>query len=423
LRVGKIIELKKITRHSYPDFTVKLAVELYIYSHCGFEKVSGLIKYLNELLGLGIERIPCANTIENWVKKTGYSLYHQTPEELSEKEYATIMDESMMLGSEKMILSLAVEAEKSNHQALQHKDVKVLDISVAGKWNSSTISGILKETTNRVGHKPLYVISDNDTKLSKSFREQGYNQIRDIGHTMARLIEQVYGKEEDFKSYTKQLSEVKVREVMRPCSYLLPPRQRAIARFMNLSPILKWSKQINHNFSQLNEEEAKNFMFVKEHLALIEELERIFNCVNSILEQAKNQGFSKKNINHYIHELQNNLSHYGTRVEQVKTSLCNYLKEEKEKLQTLKNTWHCSSDIIESLFGEYKFRKARNPLHGITTYVLVLPVIAAMGHLPESSNLDFKGKLESVFMSNLTQWKENKLTENLTIKRRSKLAS
>ena len=423
LKVPKMIEINRIARHSYSDFVVKLAVELYLFTNCGFEKVSGLIKYLNDFFGLGLERIPCANSIENWVKKTGYDIYRHAPDSFSKKEYAEIVDESMMLGSEKMLLTLGVEAEKIGNKALQHNEVKVLDISVSKSWNSQTVQERLKETESKVGHSPLYSISDNDSKLSKSFREQGYTWIRDIGHTMARLIEQVYEKEEDFKKYSKHLSEVKIREVMRPSSYLLPPRQRTIARFLNLSPILQWSIKIYNSFSKLSDDEAKNFMFVKEYFPLIKELEQIFTCVDSVLKQAKNQGFSSKNIDCYIREIQKGLTHPGARVQRVKLSLCTYLAEEKEKIPTSKSTWHCSSDVIESLFGTYKDRRPRNLLHGITPYVLVIPVMAALGHQPKPSNLDFKGNLESVFMKDLTKWKEEKLTENLAIKRQKKLAA
>jgi len=402
---------------------VQLSVELYLFTHCGFAKISGLLKYLNDVFGLELERIPCANSIENWVKKMGYHIYHQTPREFADKEYAEIIDESMMLGSEKMLLTLGVAAEKKEQKSLQHNDIKILDISVAEKWNAAAVMQKLGEIEHKVGHLPAYSISDNDSKLSKALREQGYKHIRDIGHTMALLIEQVYGKDRDYQLYSKHLSEVKIREVMRPSSYLLPPRQRTIARFMNLAPVLKWNKQILSNFSKLNQEEAKNFIFVQKYAPLTEELEQIFSCVNSILKQAKNEGLSKKKIDNYISEIQNKVTHQGTRVERVKLSLCNYLREEKEKIPTSNDTWHCSSDVIESLFGVYKFRKSRNSLNGITPYVLVLPVITAVGQEPKSSKLNFKRNLESVFMTDLTTWKENNLTENLTVRRKLLLAS
>jgi hypothetical protein len=423
LIIPNSLEVKQISRHTYSDLVVKLAVELYLFTNCGFRKVSDLLSYLNDFFGLGLERIPCANSIENWVKKSGYSIYHQSPAAFSDKEYAEIVDESMMLGSEKMLLTLGVAADKIGDNALQHSDIKVLNISVADKWNSETVKESLEETEKKVGHRPLYSVSDNDSKLRKAFRELGYTWIRDIGHTMARLIEQVYGEEKDFKEFSKNLSAVKVREVMRSSSYLLPPRQRTIARFMNLFPIIQWSVKIYNNFSKLSDEEAQNFKFVQESFPLVEELEQIFNCVNDILKEAKNEGFSKRNIAGYIRKIRDSLTHQGERVQRVKMSLCAYLKEEKEKLPTSKSIWHCSSDVIESMFGVYKYRRSRNHLNGITPYVLVIPVMAAAGHKTEPSKIDFKGNLETVFMKDLTQWKEDKLTENLVIKRQKKLAA
>lgn len=394
-----------------------------MFANCGFQKTSDLVAYLNNFLGLGLERIPCAGSIENWVKKAGYDTYRQAPADFSDKNYATITDESMMLGSEKMLLTLGVEAEKSAVESLPHSEIKVLDISVSKNWDSQTVTEKLEELEKKVGHRPLYSISDNDSKLCKSFRERDYIHIRDIGHTVARLIEQVYGKDEAFKQYSKRLSAVKVREVMRASSYLLPPRQRTIARFMNLSPTIKWSVRINNNFSKLSDEEAKNFLFVKEHFPLIEELEQIFNSVDELLKEAKNEGFSKKNIDGYIAKIQDNLTHQSTRVQRVKLALCHYLAQEKEKLLTAENIWHCSSDIIESLFGVYKYKRSSNLLNGITPYVLVIPLKAAAGNNAKPTKLDFKAKLENVFMKDLTQWKENNLTENLAVKRQKKLVA
>jgi len=417
------LEMKRIDRHTYPDLIVKLAIELYLLSNCGFQKVSELMSYLNIFFGLGLKRIPCATAIENWVKKSGYTIYHRAPKSFSEKEFAEIVDESMMLGSEKMLLTLGVETEKVDNNALKHDDVKVLNIAVASKWNGETVKDNLEETEKKVGRRPLYVISDNDSKLRKAFREKGYTWIRDTGHTIAILIEQVYSKDEDFMQYSKHLSAVKTREVMRPGSYLLPPRMRTIARFMNLSPIISWSMKICRNFSKLNDEEAKNFRFVKDYFPLIEELEQIFNCVDNFLEQAKNKGFSKENIDTCIQEIKKCLSHQATRVQRVKSALCAYLEEEKAKIPNEKSRWHCSSDIVESLFGGYKFRRARNPLHGITSYVLVLPLMSAVGHESNPSNINFKEHLENVYMKDLSRWTENVLTDNLAVKRRKILAA
>ena len=58
----------------------------------------------------------------------------------------------------------------------------------------------------------------------------------------------------------KELSQVKFREVMNPVAYLLPPRQRSIARFMNLSKVVDWSEKILMKFNELTVHEKKTFL-------------------------------------------------------------------------------------------------------------------------------------------------------------------
>jgi hypothetical protein len=86
--------------------------------------------FLNGLLGWGFKDIPCAGSIENRIKKSGYGIYHspKKPETAQAKAYAEIIDESMMLGSEKMVLTLGVDAEKKTEEAPGRRDVSVLNI-------------------------------------------------------------------------------------------------------------------------------------------------------------------------------------------------------------------------------------------------------------------------------------------------------
>jgi hypothetical protein len=46
-----------------------------------------------------------------------------------------------------------------------------------------------------------------------------------------------------------------------------------------------------------------------------------------------------------------------------------------------------------------------------------------MGELKERSEINFKEKLESVFMKDLKTWSDDNLTENLAVKRKKKLAA
>jgi hypothetical protein len=105
----------------------------------------------------------------------------------------------------------------------------------------------------------------------------------------------------------------------------------------------------------------------------------------------------------------------------VGKNLSQFLLEELGKLPDTETCWHASSDIIESMFGKFKFRRSKNPLNGVTSYVLLLPLLTKMGAKGKPSRIDFKSSLEHVFMKDLTVWAKNNLTENLAVKRKYKL--
>jgi hypothetical protein len=105
----------------------------------------------------------------------------------------------------------------------------------------------------------------------------------------------------------------------------------------------------------------------------------------------------------------------------VGENLSRFLIEELCKQPDTKTCWHASSDMIESMFGKFKFRRSKNPLNGVTSYVLLLPLLTQTGAKGDPSRVDFKASLEHVFMKDLTVWSKNNLTENLAVKRKDKL--
>ena len=147
-----------------------------------------------------------------------------------------------------------------------------------------------------MGEKPSYIISDNDTKLCKSIADYGVNHILDVGHTLAMLLMRIYDKETDFCDFFKQISKVKIKGVMSDCSYLLPPRQRTIARFMNLSSTIVWCDKIIKAFETFTEKEKQVYRFVVENKSLIYELHTVFECVNKILHDIKTADLSYNSI-------------------------------------------------------------------------------------------------------------------------------
>ena len=55
--------------------------------------------------------VPAYTTIGYWAQELGLSVYKESCTLFKGKRYALVVDESMMIGSEKMLLTLAVAAD------------------------------------------------------------------------------------------------------------------------------------------------------------------------------------------------------------------------------------------------------------------------------------------------------------------------
>jgi len=415
------IQTEPIERHKYIDFIVSLSVELHAVNKIGLRTTSNILSYLNTRLNWNLPEIPSPNSIKNWVEKSGYYIYKESKSSIYTNDYAIILDESMMIGSEKMLLTLGVQADKKEDSALKANDVEILSIDVEKSWNAKKIEGVLDSIENKIGKSPLYGISDNASSLTKAIRDKTYIHIRDVGHTLAMLIEREYKNDKDFQLLNKEIAAVKFRECMRPSAYLLPPKQRTIARFMNLSSVIDWADKMLKSFHQLTTEEQSLFKFLFKHRKLIIELQALLKQINHISKILKENGLSHKTANTCIEKMKKLLTSQDKKTVAVAKACIGYLNEEQGKLTAEKTQWHISSDIIESLFGNYKYRKSPNALNGVTKQVLILPLLTKVDANTSTINICFKTALENVFLTDLNKWKEVTLTDNLTVKRKNLL--
>lgn len=413
-----VLSREAIERHKYKEGIVELSLDL--VAGCGLSLHSA-VKVLNCLdsrFHLDLQEKPCPNSIKNWVKKAGYSVYGNPRLKEGNSSYCEIIDESMMIGSEKLLLSLGVKAGKTESSCLSLPDVEILDISIAKSWSGAGITERLDATGKKLGRAPAYVISDNASIMNKGIRDSSLIHIRDVGHTLAMFLERQYSGTPAFMSFMKDLAKTKNREVMRPVSYLLPPKQRIIARFMNLAPCLKWANRMLKVLKELTGEEQRTFSFLKKHTGFIKELSGIVFAFERISKRMKEEGLSRNTVEACTEELLPLTESKHSRVRSAAKECLKYLEEESGKLSSEDSVWHISSDVLESIFGVYKERKSPNALNGVTGYILLLPVLTKIN--PESGcfSLNVKDILENVFLRDIDTWEKDNLSENLAVKRR-----
>lgn len=86
-----------------------LCVLMYVRTGCGLRTVVDILGIFEEVLGESFGKTSCYNSVANWVRKLGLSIYQEdTP--VSQK-YGVIIDESITINKEKLLLVLGFKAD------------------------------------------------------------------------------------------------------------------------------------------------------------------------------------------------------------------------------------------------------------------------------------------------------------------------
>jgi hypothetical protein len=120
----------------------------------------------------------------------------------------------------------------------------VAHLQAKTSWNGAAIAAALATVNHKAGHAPAYLISDGNGNLRKGCEQMAVLQVTDVGHQIALLLEPTYKNNEAFVSFNKAVAQSRLKEVMKSTAYLLPPKQRVVARFMNLLGRVRWAERI-----------------------------------------------------------------------------------------------------------------------------------------------------------------------------------
>jgi hypothetical protein len=412
--VAWVPESKRIQGHKYDLGVVSLCVCLYAFAGCSLRCVNRVLVYLHLEYGIAFGELPSKSSIENWVQKVGLYQYVDVGSDLW-AEYCIILDESMVIGQQRMLLALGARAKKEGEAALGLAEVKVLSFAVKASWKWEDVRDFLQKVQEKVGTKASYVVCDGGCNLKKGVHEVGLIRICDVGHEICKWTEQTYKEDERFKAWIKEVTKVRFQVFMKQTAYLMPPKQRTVARFTNLSYVVQWAANMLRVLPGLSKIEQQTFGWLKLHKTLIAEFAQVFNMNESILKILKNEGISAKNLDKSILICQK----YSSKVPKcLIDKIVGYLKEEKTKLPDDKMLWNASSDVIESLFGKYKYKAASNTLNGVTPLVLSLCVYTHINDDQQQLQNKVKQALETISMVNLTAWKNENLVDNQLVRRR-----
>ena len=382
---------------------------------CGLRTVVTILEIFAELLGDTFGKVPCYNTIENWVKKLGLSVY-QDEQPCKDKKFAMVVDESIAINGQKLLLTLAIPSEHQN-RPIRHEDVTILDISVSKGFNGDDVQGRIEEAEKFAGNAPDYIISDNGHNLTKGITGSRHIRHADISHSMGVILKNAYEKQSDFVEFTTLLGKKRLQYHLTDKAYLLPPNMRAISRFMNMSSWVFWGNEMLDCYDTLPEKMQEAYAFIKDYESLLKELQAVLCAVRHVEAICKNEGLSvmtSRKCKLYV--ITHVLGNAHSRQARAGIGMLEYFNRE-EALLTGNMSINISSDIIESTFGIYKSKKSPNKLYGVTSFVLTIPLYSKVSNESVTKTINFKERIVNVKLKDISTWSTEHLSKNWVTER------
>ena len=342
----------KASKHHYELWIVSLCVALRLKGKCSYRGVRRILEILNIYFDLGLRRIPCANSIENWVSKLGLFYLKDKEARFPSNEVCLIIDESIRVGQEKLLLILASPGKKLSKEALRYRDVMVCYIGGRASWTGELIKKEVEKIKKTYGFKVQYILSDEDSKLRKSARLLELPHLADISHAVGSCLRKTFEKADAYQAFIKLITAFQYKSVNQSLSYLRPPKQRIKSRFMNQQPMINWAEKMLSRFDELNEKEAAFFLDLKSHKAIIEVLGKCMSIAQQVSLPLKTEGLNRETLKSAFQFLENEKSEDNlvlAFLNHLKNYLINYQSIMNNNTHNFKNINTCS-DVIESLF-------------------------------------------------------------------------
>ena len=364
---------------------------------------------------------PSHETIRAWTLRLGlFVLRRPLPRG---DDWVFILDHTISLGNSKALLVVGVRLGALGQAgggcptfSPGRQDVAILDLSVTSKADGDHVRARLEAASARVG-VPLLAISDHGSEMINGigkFRKDhpGTAHVFDVSHRASLLVERTLEADPRWEEFLAGCSSCLAKVKQTAGAFLMPPSLRQRARYMDVEPHIRWAGQVLALLAGggkdaagglgMAEEQAQAWVeqrlgWVAGFAADAERWSALMRMVRLVETEAKEHGLSRRSWERVrvplaaLLDKQRGLSeaHRGLR---------EYLLVEGRKVPR-GQSWPCSSDVVESLFGKHKEVSERGPFPEVGPSVLSLPAMTERwtGELVREA-------LASVSMADVAAW-------------------
>lgn len=388
-----------------------------------YRSVPRILQLLQTVTPLKLPWLPHFTSVINWTLRLGLGLLKQVKK--IDEPWAAIIDHSIDIGTKKALVVLRVKlnALEKNEQAIRLKDCECIGLHVSEKVNGESISAELSPIFQQAG-LPDFIIKDCDRTLNKGVVLWSGEQnmiipiVEDIGHVTASSLKAQFEKTEDYKAFTSLTTQGAKKLRQSQLAFLTPPKLRTKGRFQSIGHLAKWATlmldKIGFSGPVQKENSIEKLRLAFPDIGSISHFIREFSAtatsVSSVMAILKNKGLDQEK-----HDIC--LQHVTKLPEtsKVRTKLMTWL-DQHLAIQKRYSSFPLvvSSDIIESLFGNFKHIIERSPQADMNKTTLLIPALC--GTLDES---DITNAFDTVSHQDIKGWEDENIPYTMRKRRQA----
>lgn len=358
--------------------------------------------------------MPSNSTGMLWVKKVGHYTLTK-PKEIAD-DWVLIIDESIGIGQEKLLVILGIRASQIVFtRPLRIQDMEPIVVKSRTSWTSEDIHDEIEKSKTLLGGI-LYATTDGDASIKKALRLSEIIHVYDVTHAIAIMLEKLYKKDENFIELVSQMAQMRSKLCCGKNAHIIPPNQRSKSRFLNIDILTDWCKKVFIALEKgdLTTEEKALLQWIENKKTFIEDMIQIIETIRELSIVLKNNGLNKTTKKECLQIIKK--CSKTSKQKQFKELFKEYLKSNIKFIGKCTKNLMCSSDIIESTFGKYKTELSKNLMYGITDLALIIPAFTS--NLSED---EIKKAIDSCTCKIIADWKKENLCDSLMVKRKKVL--
>lgn len=378
--------------HSYSVGVMSLCVLFQISALVGLRCVEKVLTILNSFFPLP-QAIPSWSSSRLWLLRVGY--YKLTRKKAPATDWAWIVDLTIQAGDLKCLAIVGLrlsEWEQQRNQrpdpALCHQDVEPIHLVPVRQSTGELVYQQLEEAVYKTG-VPRQIIADEGSDVKAGIEQfiQKHRQtdyIYDVKHFTARLLEHEFKADLMWVEFTKWAADTKSALHQTALSYLEPPNQRSKSRYMNMEILVDWGlkglaflddiEAHVHTQSEIQTIVQKLDWLVQFREPLTE-WQEVMGLVEKTETFVRTEGFFQS-CDHELRSLLRLSTKATPRTIRIRWSLVEYVLDTSLKARPEERLLG-SSEVIESIFGKFKYMQCEHAKGSLTGMVLAIPAMVS----------------------------------------------